>query len=686
MDAPYFSTSLPSILHISLFIILTVLLLPPSYCIGDDPLFAECGRPYHCGSFENISFPYWIDDDRPDYCGHRDKGYELQCVNEYPVLRFEELKFRVLNVNQSTNKMTIARTDLWGNLCPDKKLNTTLNYSLYDYTSTVQNLTLFYGCSQNASIPAGNRFECSQGDWNNAYFVDDTLLPHGINLSEFNSQLCDATVKVPVFKTIAFNEVPVVGAATLLMKILEKGFEVEYDQSLMVACSGCQSSGGICSSNGTSTPPFVCLCPRGVQSPFLCPDAKRTGNWRIKLGIGAGTAIGSVIIMCIIFVICQKRNKKKFALHYVRSSFESRNISSDHPSSTTTDPEIGSKYFGVHLFTYTELEEATNNFDSHKELGDGGFGTVYYGELRDGRAVAVKRLYENNCKRVEQFMNEVAILTGLRHPHLVSLYGSTSRHSRELVLVYEYVANGTVADHLHGERAKPGALPWPTRLNIAIETASALTYLHASAIIHRDVKTNNILLDDNFCVKVADFGLSRLFPTDVTHVSTAPQGTPGYVDPEYHECYQLTEKSDVFSFGVVLIELISSMPAVDITRHRHEINLSNMAVNKIQNQTLHELVDKTLGFESDSKVKRTITAVAELAFQCLQHVKESRPSMAELLEELNDIREKEYIKHKTGEVDISADDAALLKTHSQSLSPDSALTWIGSSTTSIRST
>ncbi|KAG6627498.1 hypothetical protein CIPAW_15G132800 [Carya illinoinensis] len=390
--------------------------------------------------------------------------------------------------------------------------------------------------------------------------------------------------------------------------------------------------------------------------------------------------------MCIIFFFYQKRYKKKFAVQYVRSSFESRNISSDHPSSTTTDPEMGSKYFGVHLFTYTELEEATNNFDSHKELGDGGFGTVYYGELRDGRAVAVKRLYENNCKRVEQFMNEVVILTRLRHPHLVSLYGSTSRHSRELVLVYEYVANGTVADHLHGERAKPGALPWPTRLNIAIETASALTYLHASAIIHRDVKTNNILLDDNFCVKVADFGLSRLFPTDVTHVSTAPQGTPGYVDPEYHECYQLTEKSDVFSFGVVLIELISSMPAVDITRHRHEINLSNMAVNKIQNQTLHELVDKTLGFESDSKVKRTITAVAELAFQCLQHVKESRPSMAELLEELNDIREKEYIKHKTGEVDISADDAALLKTHSQSLSPDSALTWIGSSTTSIRST
>ncbi|GKV51857.1 hypothetical protein SLEP1_g58480 [Rubroshorea leprosula] len=158
--------------------------------------------------------------------------------------------------------------------------------------------------------------------------------------------------------------------------------------------------------------------------------------------------------------------------------------------------------------------------------------------------------------------------------------------------------------------------------SIAIETASALTYLHASDIIHRDVKTNNILLDENFSV---NFGISRFFPKLVTHVSTAPQGTPGYVDPEYHECYQLTEKSDVFSFGVVLIELISSKPAVDITRHRHEINLSNMAINKIQNRALHELVDPTLGYESDHKVKTMITAVAEVAFQCLQGGKDLRP-------------------------------------------------------------
>ncbi|MBA0739595.1 hypothetical protein Gogos_012851, partial [Gossypium gossypioides] len=420
-----------------------------------------------------------------------------------------------------------------------------------------------------------------------------------------------------------------------------------------------------------------------------------------------GAAAGGIIISAIAFYfwLRHRRGKEFFKSSYAWSkSFSDRSF--------MMDPEKVKSLAGVHLFTYKELGEATNNFDSNKELGDGGFGTVYYGKkkiqnriirlsmfyyslihlpclgkLRDGRAVAIKRLYENNYKRVEQFMNEVWILTKLHHRNLVSLYGCTSRHSRELLLVYEYVSNGTVADHLHGQRAKPGALSWSIRLDIAIETADALSYLHASKTIHRDVKTNNILLDNNFTVKVADFGLSRLFPTNVTHVSTAPQGTPGYVDPEYHQCYQLTEKSDVFSFGVVLVELISSKPAVDITRHRHEINLSNMAINKIQNRALHELVDPSLGFESDYKVRKMITGVAEVAFQCLQNEKEMRPTMARVLEALKGIQNEDYNKAKTEEMDISADDVGLLKSGPLPHSPDSVMIkWHSSSTIQSNST
>uniref|UniRef100_A0A6N2N0H0 non-specific serine/threonine protein kinase n=1 Tax=Salix viminalis TaxID=40686 RepID=A0A6N2N0H0_SALVM len=382
--------------------------------------------------------------------------------------------------------------------------------------------------------------------------------------------------------------------------------------------------------------------PRRVQSRDA--QAYREGNRQVKmviqqennklglklgLGFGVGCLFAGMILLSYIYGYHFRKRRDS-------SNLLSMNSSSD-PSSKA-DLEGDGVYLSIPIFSYTELGQATNNFDSEKELGDGGFGTVYYGKLKDGREVAVKRLYEHNYKRVKQFMNEVEILTRLHHKNLVCLYGCTSRRSRELLLVYEYIPNGTVADHLHGDLAKSSPLTWPIRMSIAIETACALAYLHASDIIHRDVKTNNILLDTNFSVKVADFGLSRLFPSDATHVSTVPQGTPGYVDPEYHQSYQLTDKSDVYSFGVVLIELISSMPAVDITRHRHEINLSNLAIIKIQKCAFDELIDSGLGYNSDEEVKRMTTSVAELAFQCLHHDKEMRPSMENVLHQLKIIQ------------------------------------------------
>jgi serine/threonine protein kinase len=284
------------------------------------------------------------------------------------------------------------------------------------------------------------------------------------------------------------------------------------------------------------------------------------------------------------------------------------------------------------------------------------------GKLRDGRVVAVKRLYQNSYKRTEQFLNEVDILSRLHHCNLVSLYGCTAHTSRELLLVYEYISNGTVADHLHGPRSSENALTWPIRLAIAIETADALAYLHAvePQIVHRDVKTNNILLDDGFHVKVGDFGLSRLFPLDVTHVSTVPQGTPGYVDPVYHQCYQLTDKSDVYSFGVVLVELISSKPAVDMNRSRDEINLANLALNKIQRSELDQLVDPNLGFQSNWEMRRMVSLVAELAFRCLQCDRDMRPSIKEVLEALKAIKKGGEVGDKLGKENSTKEETHLL--------------------------
>ncbi|XAR72317.1 Non-specific serine/threonine protein kinase [Bertholletia excelsa] len=369
----------------------------------------------------------------------------------------------------------------------------------------------------------------------------------------------------------------------------------------------------------------ITVIPRGQETQ----DLVEFGDCLYSLKIFIAGVLLLFIIFCLLLWRC--KNWKS-----VPSPVFSRNTSSDLPSRPVGESSF---YFGTPVFTYSELEEATNNFHTSHELGDGGFGTVYHGKLQDGREVAVKRLHERNCRRISQFLNEIQILSRLRHPNLVSLYGCTSRRSRELLLVYEYIPNGTVADHLHGDRANSGSLTWPIRMNIAIETASALAYLRASEVIHLDVKTTNLLLDHDFCVKVADFGLARLFPFNTSHVSTAPQGTPGYVDPEYYQLYRLTDKSDVYSFGVVLVELLSSRPAVDMGRQKHEISLVNFAMSRIQNHAVNELIDPGLGFGSDTSVERMTASVAEVAFRCLQPEGEMRPTMDEALEALKQIRE-----------------------------------------------
>ncbi|GKV47335.1 hypothetical protein SLEP1_g54241 [Rubroshorea leprosula] len=502
------------------------------------------------------------------------------------------------------------------------------------------------------------------------YRIHDVPLDPNLNVPSTCSLVYDS----PLMNLPSYNKdhfTPLIANLTIHVEINLPG--PDHDPDLGPdPCHACRKNGG-CSSHCTKN---------------------RKGKLALKLGVGFAGSTGFLIILSIVIIRLCAYKKKRGSSNFTRGN------TSSSLSWRTSDLEGGGVCFGVEvpLFSYGELEEATNNFDHKKELGNGGFGTVYHGKLKDGREVAIKRLYDHNYKRVEQFKNEVQILARLRHQNLVSLYGCTSRHSRELLLVYEFIPNGTVADHIHGDQAKPGSFPWPVRMSIAIETATALAYLHASGIIHRDVKTNNILLDNNFCVKVADFGLSRLFPNNVTHISTAPQGTPGYVDPDYHQCYQLTEKSDVYSFGVVLIELISSMPPVDISRHRHEINLANLAINKIQKSAVDELIDPTLGYKSDENIRRMTTSVAELAFKCLKQEKEMRPSMVQVLQQLKRIQGQEpnldnYMEEghlHIEELNIfqpppspqTSDEVALLKNIRQLSSPTSVTAkWVSISTT-----
>ncbi|GLJ09795.1 hypothetical protein SUGI_0116000 [Cryptomeria japonica] len=399
---------------------------------------------------------------------------------------------------------------------------------------------------------------------------------------------------------------------------IQDGFQVTWEPNK--ACKDCESRGRFCAYDKTSSTQIYCKRPKGKSQTL-----------KIILAIGGAVLAAAVVA----FFISNVRRRKAYPIRGVASDF------SHYKGIGIEGGQKGYMLGTLQIFSYQELQQATNFFDEKNELGDGGFSAVYLGKLEDGRVVAVKRLYQENSKRIEQFINEIRILSSLYHPNLVRLYGCTSPENPILLLVYEYVPNGTLADHLHGSRRSLRGLPCGTRLKIALQTAQALAYLHNidPPIFHRDVKSSNILLDEHLVAKVADFGLSRLVPVNVTHVTTAPQGTPGYVDPEYHQCFQLTEKSDVYSFGVVLMEIISAKKAVDIMRNRSEISLANMAIDKIRRGVLDELVDPDLKIESNDEVKAVVVAVAELAFECLARERDFRPCMKEVVARLEQIKE-----------------------------------------------
>ncbi|KAG2331060.1 hypothetical protein Bca52824_002240 [Brassica carinata] len=296
-------------------------------------------------------------------------------------------------------------------------------------------------------------------------------------------------------------------------------------------------------------------------------------------------------------------------------------------------------------FSFDEIYAATKNFSPSFRIGQGGFGTVYKVKLRDGSTVAVKRAKKSLNKDDRQgaeFMSEIKTLAQVTHLSLVKYYGYLV-HNDEKLLVVEYVPNGNLRDHLDCKEGK--TLDMATRLDIATDVAHAITYLHMYTqppIIHRDIKSSNILLTDNFRAKVADFGFARLAPdteSGATHVSTQVKGTAGYLDPEYLTTYQLTEKSDVYSFGVLLVELLTARRPIELHREQKERITIRWAIKKFTSGDTISVLDPKL--ERNPPNNLALEKVLEMAFQCLAPHRGSRPTMKKCSEILWGIR-KDY--------------------------------------------
>ncbi|KAM1802516.1 hypothetical protein ACFX11_033978 [Malus domestica] len=296
------------------------------------------------------------------------------------------------------------------------------------------------------------------------------------------------------------------------------------------------------------------------------------------------------------------------------------------------------KKFPVKLFTLLEeLERATDNYNVSRFLGEGGYGTVYKGMLPDGTIVAVKRSRAIDENQIEQFINEVVILTQINHRNIVKLLGCCLETEVPL-LVYEYISNATLSHHiLQKKDSTESSLSWECRLRIACEVAGAIAYMHSAAsipIYHRDIKSSNILLDHNYSAKVSDFGTSKSVPLDKTHLTTQVQGTFGYMDPEYFQSCKFSDRSDTYSFGVTLVEILTGHTPYSFAKHEGE-NLVASFISLTREDELVQILDPQVARDADVEQIRTI---AELAKRCLRLNGAKRPSMKEVSTELEGLR------------------------------------------------
>ncbi|XP_058075187.1 leucine-rich repeat receptor protein kinase HPCA1-like [Magnolia sinica] len=385
------------------------------------------------------------------------------------------------------------------------------------------------------------------------------------------------------------------------------------------------------------------------QYPFPDGSGGTSKSSNIVIGIAVGCAVLVLVLVGVVIYIF--RQKKRATRDIELSRPVSWGLSGEDRGGA---PQLK----GARWFSYDELKKGTNNFSESNEIGSGGYGKVYRAKLLDGQIVAIKRAQQGSMQGTHEFKTEIELLSRVHHKNLVSLVGFCFENGEQM-LIYEYVPNGTLRESLS---EKSGIhLNWKRRLRIALGSARGLAYLHELAdppTIHRDIKSTNILLDENLTAKVADFGLSRLVSDNrKKHVSTQVKGTMGYLDPEYYMTQQLTDKSDVYSFGVVMLELISAKKPIE--KGKYIVREVRMAMDKNEEHYgLSEIMDPSIRYATNLI---GFGRFVELAMQCLEESPEDRPKMSEVVREIETILQNDGLNTHSTSASSSATDFEPMK-------------------------
>ncbi|KAL5097734.1 hypothetical protein RYX36_002061 [Vicia faba] len=659
------------ILSFTIFHIIVLILSPSLASVQEDVIIVRDGCNSTCGTV-SIPFPFGMN--KPHCYAH--KWFEIECKfdnntsSRDPKPYLKSLNLEVIYFYQYSSKVEIM-SPIYHSNCQENKVSinnrktVTLRDSPFVYSQD-RNTFLAVGCNNlaflqsNGTTVGGCVSICDDDNNNNNYYFNsdgcngryccETSLPS--HLSEFNAtirglreQSSDGCGYALIVRDYLLRDY------LLRFDILNELKNMEYAPAMLEweilnhmlinstfqLPSNCYNSKVTSLSNRTTGRQCQCSSEAYYGNPYLaggCTEItgffdknNRSKKWAI---VGISSSLGSISFLIGLWFLYKamkrriiKKRREKFFKRNGGLLLQKRMSAGE----VNVDRTI--------LFTLKDLKKATDNFNKDRVLGKGGQGTVYKGMLVDGKIVAVKKFKVEG--KVEEFINEFVILSQINNRNVVRLLGCCLETEIPL-LVYEFIPNGNLFEYLHDQN-EDIPMTWDMRLRIASEVAGAIFYLHSVAsqpIYHRDVKSTNILLDEKYRAKLADFGASRIISIEATHLTTMVQGTFGYLDPEYFYTSQFTEKSDVYSFGVVLAELLTGKkPISSITRSEDSKNLACYFVQCIEENILFDIIDKRV---IEGGEKEHIISVANLAYRCLEINGRKRPTMKEVTLDLEGTR------------------------------------------------
>ncbi|KAH9675703.1 PR5-like receptor kinase [Citrus sinensis] len=590
----------------------------PTHVSAKDVQNLNCSAPFHCANLRNIGYPFW-GSNRPEHCGY--PGFELDCAGDVPEITIMDRAYKVLHINNESWRINVAREDYWDYNCPANLSNSLLNFSIFNYASDTQNLTLYYSCPASfmnniSGILLPNRFNCSiDGKNTNSYYFS-------WDSNSFNSSIrsaigayfrsCANSAVIPVWQSTLRYMVNNPNSVNLTCA-LRVGFGLQWHANNRL-CEECKQSNGNCGYIA-KTGEFICYCPNGAYSSSC---HSRTGsflNKKRKIYVGvAASVLGTMVILGILLIVIQALIKKK-------TREDDRNVEAFIRNHESLAPK---------RYSYSDVKRMTKSF--RDKLGQGGYGEVYKGELPDGQLVAVKVLKNSRCNG-EEFINEVASISRTSHVNIVTFLGFCYENKKN-ALIYELMPNGSLDKFIHNDRNIK--LEWKTMYQIAIGIARGLEYLHRGCqvrIVHFDIKPQNILLDEDFCPKISDFGLAKQAQKKESAISMLhARGTIGYIAPEVYSRRfgGVSHKSDVYSYGMMIIEMVGCTKNLD-----DEVTDTSICQNLI-----YERIEPGNDFQFDGvateEEKKMAKKMILVGFWCIQTNPSERPSMHKVLEMLAD--------------------------------------------------